>query len=620
MRNKLIAVVILITMILPMILGFNKVEAFSGELDPEYYISLPFMITVKEEVGTGTIRLSSSASGYSLAYQKVDLTDGEYNSIQNKNNELNSYIEECNTTLKSKKAELDTLKTEWENLKNSGTATEEQITQALNKYNSAVEEYNELANNYKTNCDKLKKEYYELIPSYTDSWTEITNTEDNVQLNFKNYSGTIHFILWARATNGTNTYYDMSIYSSKIEKSENVTIDKTSVNIKVEETLQLNATSTTGAEITWTSSDKTVATVSSAGLVTGLKEGTAVITAKGNEKTATCTVTVEPKTTTGTEDNEDGEWTDFSKAKFELKKNGTSGAILEISNVTPKDESNYYIFITSDSSKPNVTSEDENKIYLSYNKDSKKFNVVDFAKYIELNQDLYITILEVQSYKNEKVVLSGKKLERYAEPKYSDAFYATFMTNKADQIITTFTHDEGNNRKIEIKIGKITDTSILQKIKNQDSSGFAALLSFAKSNNGMYNELVDANKNDFAIAYEAGEGEKTGNNVINLKGLQNEAYYFLYVKTYDENGKYISNEAVTLAQASVHENGEWYLFFYGDEDFEWADFGNVESEDTTKAPNNLPNTGIGKYILIISILTIIVSVSYIQVRKLKEIK
>lgn len=43
-------------------------------------------------------------------------------------------------------------------------------------------------------------------------------------------------------------------------------------------------------------------------------------------------------------------------------------------------------------------------------------------------------------------------------------------------------------------------------------------------------------------------------------------------------------------------------------------------EDTTKAPVVLPNTGIGKYIIIISVLAIILIASYIQVKKMKEIR
>ncbi|MGN1301150.1 MAG: hypothetical protein ACI4U9_01275, partial [Clostridia bacterium] len=43
-------------------------------------------------------------------------------------------------------------------------------------------------------------------------------------------------------------------------------------------------------------------------------------------------------------------------------------------------------------------------------------------------------------------------------------------------------------------------------------------------------------------------------------------------------------------------------------------------EDTTKAPDNLPHTGIGKYIMIIFIVAMVVIASYIQVRKLKGIQ
>lgn len=620
MKNKLIAVVILITMILPMVLNLYKVEAFSGELDPEGYISMPFNIWVQNGIGTGTISLSSRASGYSIAYQKVDVTETQYNSINNKMDELNNYIDECKNDLKIKKAEMDTLKNEYDRIKNSEAATEEQITEALNTYNSAVEKYNQFFDTCNTNKNKLEKEYYEKIPTYTSAWTETTNTDKNVELDLKDYSGKTHFVLWVKITNGTNTYYDMTLYSAEIKNDESITISKTSVNIKVDETLQLTATSSTSAEITWTSSNDSVATVTSEGLVKGIKEGTAVITAKGKEKNATCTVKVEPKATTGTEENDDGDWTDFSKAKFELKKDGVSNAILEISNVTPKDEGSYYLFITANDSKPNVTSKDENRIYIRYNKDSKKLYVTEIEKYVELNQDLYVTILEQKDYKTEKVVLYGEKLERYAEPKYSDAFFATHMTYDSTQLITRFTHDIENNRNIQVKVGKITDVSILKKIKNKDSSGFADLLSFAKSNNGIYNEKHEADKYH-NIAYISDNSEETGNNVaIDLKGLQDEEYYFLYIKVYDDDGKYFGQEAVTLAQASTYNTGSWYLFFYGNEDFKWADFGETEPNDDTKAPVTLPDTGIGKYVAIISVLAVVVAVSYIQVKKMKEIR
>jgi uncharacterized protein YjdB len=78
-----------------------------------------------------------------------------------------------------------------------------------------------------------------------------------------------------------------------------VELDKTSLSLVEGDTYTLKATvkPDDAAEKTpaWTSSDPEVATVSDAGVVTAVKAGTAIITAKCGEKTATCAVTVESK-------------------------------------------------------------------------------------------------------------------------------------------------------------------------------------------------------------------------------------------------------------------------------------------------------------------------------------
>ncbi len=78
-----------------------------------------------------------------------------------------------------------------------------------------------------------------------------------------------------------------------------ITLDKTSGSIKVGETLKLTAKvepEATQAEVKWSSSDETIATVND-GVVTGVKAGTAEITATAGEKSAVCTVTVTEKGT-----------------------------------------------------------------------------------------------------------------------------------------------------------------------------------------------------------------------------------------------------------------------------------------------------------------------------------
>ena len=84
--------------------------------------------------------------------------------------------------------------------------------------------------------------------------------------------------------------------SKKVIAVTSVTLDKPSASLKVGETVTLTATvkpdDATDKTVTWNTSDASIATVDANGKVTAVKEGTATITAKAGEKTATCKVTV----------------------------------------------------------------------------------------------------------------------------------------------------------------------------------------------------------------------------------------------------------------------------------------------------------------------------------------
>ena len=78
-----------------------------------------------------------------------------------------------------------------------------------------------------------------------------------------------------------------------------ITLNASTKSITKGSTFQLSVTfdptNATDKTITWTSSAATIASVASGGLITGLKSGSATITAKTtNGKTATCAVTVTP--------------------------------------------------------------------------------------------------------------------------------------------------------------------------------------------------------------------------------------------------------------------------------------------------------------------------------------
>lgn len=75
-----------------------------------------------------------------------------------------------------------------------------------------------------------------------------------------------------------------------------ITLDKTETEMLTGSTLQLKATlspdNATSKDITWASSDKTIATVDTKGLVTALKAGVVTISATANKIKATCEITI----------------------------------------------------------------------------------------------------------------------------------------------------------------------------------------------------------------------------------------------------------------------------------------------------------------------------------------
>ena len=105
--------------------------------------------------------------------------------------------------------------------------------------------------------------------------------------------------LVARAYNGVAASIPVTVYAAPTA----ISLDFKSVSIGVKDKLQLNPMTSTGydANCTFTSSNSAVAKVSSAGLVTAKKAGTAKITAKSyNGKKATCTVKVYKRATSFT--------------------------------------------------------------------------------------------------------------------------------------------------------------------------------------------------------------------------------------------------------------------------------------------------------------------------------
>ena len=119
-----------------------------------------------------------------------------------------------------------------------------------------------------------------------------------------------------------------------------ITLDKTTASVEAGKSLTLTATVTpdnaTDKTVTWTTSDQSVATVDLTGIVIGIKAGTATITAKAGEKTATCTVTVTAASTEPEVVPVTGITLDKTTASVEAGKSLTLTATVTPDNATDK--------------------------------------------------------------------------------------------------------------------------------------------------------------------------------------------------------------------------------------------------------------------------------------------
>ena len=135
-----------------------------------------------------------------------------------------------------------------------------------------------------------------VIWSVSDS--NIAQIATDGTLSFKK-AGTVDVIATVKATSSNTIIKKLTVTGVKrVINVSSVALDKTTVNLKKEETVKLNATiapaDADNKEVTYTSSNSAVAKVDNTGLVTALSSGEAVITVttKDGSKTASCKVTV----------------------------------------------------------------------------------------------------------------------------------------------------------------------------------------------------------------------------------------------------------------------------------------------------------------------------------------
>ena len=288
--------------------------------------------------------------------------------------------------------------------------------------------------------------------------------------------------------------------------------------------------------------------------------------------------------------------------------------------------------------------------YLYENTDENYLYSRSLSKYAELNQDMYIWILQdINLDENNGIywnddgeiigstvgfVVEGKKIERAKLPQLNlilQSFNVGGWESSTTDMSDNYTWINFNfptaqkNRKFTIKIGKVTDDSILTKIRNNDYSGITDLLNYAKKNNAIYTQNLATTREAYFRSDSAlFDGKKL---------LENKAYYYIYVKFDDENGKYYPIEGVTLGQAYLNStNDNWDLWAYTADNFKWdgltvdssskktTSTANKKTEkDNTTASGKLPYTGTGFMVISLFIVISLGLIFYVKYNRLKNI-
>lgn len=598
--SKCKKILLLLTLMLIAIVG--TVSAHSVDLDPESLISFPFIVSE----GKGKITVKSSVTNYTLYYQNVEISNATYD-------EINTIKENGKAELSTIKGQMNSLKEEYNNLKTikdekyttyqnaiSNNLTEEQINVAKTEYETAntnytnkVKEYNTKVDEYNAKVSQINNQVKDKLPMYNDSnWTK--TTDGSFKVNLTQFSGKKSFSIWAKLVTGTNTYYDQEIYSMNGTKPTEVSVTSVSLNkstldIKVGETATLtatiNPTNATNKNVTWESDNTKIATVDTAGKVTAIKEGTAKITVKTKDGnyTATCIVTVSK--------NDGIVWTDPSNIKFTV----TEDFYLKVTGL--KEDGKYYGFISNGKIAPTVpdTGWIENENLPVTNKPG--FSI---SKYLEKSGDIYVWIYETQIVNNvrqNKCIIEAQKIERPALKKIGTRMKCYFLNEETStHLFEAYSYE--NARKINVKIGKVTDKSILRAIKNGETDCLQKLLDYAKNADSIYTGTVPLGRSE---------------SITNKLNLVNDEYYYVYMVLDDENGKYFPVEDVSLYQALTYEKDgktSKNLFDYLNDNFKW-NLGNDDTTiDNTTATGKLPQTGASIVIYVAITLVIVAGVIF----------
>lgn len=290
-------------------------------------------------------------------------------------------------------------------------------------------------------------------------------------------------------------------------------LNKTSETLKVGEKIELTGTAdnTIVKDITWKSSDASVASVSTTGQVTALKEGTATITATYSEKKATCTIVV-------TKVIIDSTSVTLNKTSINITEGGTYQLV---ATVSPNNATNKNVTWTSDNSE--IATVNNNGLVTALKEGNVNINA------ITENGKKATCVFVVEKAKPKSIKLNKTKVEAYLNSKNEIVLSATISpSNIKDNLEWT----SSNENVATVSNGKIVPLSIGETtITVETSNGKTATA----------NVIV---KKNIIIEIGASQSTKLKENVTQCESSN----YIYNVKNTDEN---LNKTLVHIAQNGV---------------------------------------------------------------------
>ncbi len=293
---------------------------------------------------------------------------------------------------------------------------------------------------------------------------------------------------------------------------------------------------------------------------------------------------------TGQEDESDEDddvvWTDFSKAQVSFKFDSNTSIIMNISNVKLTDKHVLTAYIGTDPNNLSKQNKDGEFPFYTLTNETDKIQGQVPNQCMALNKEYYYSLEEVSYIPSEhrKVVLTGKIERPELPPVGSRIDVYMYAKGECFPIHSTYSDSVHYKRKINYKVGKVSDTNLLKKFKTNETQAFKELLTYAKNSPALTEGTIDGSqKNDF--------------NPADKIKLDERSYYFGYYTLDDENGKYYPLED---AQIYIEASGALCHFAYAD--MQISDEG---SEDKTVSPEKLPYAGaiaISGFVIVSSIV------------------